>query len=121
MLSKIKTAFSDTSNWKWFVLLAVLVRGPLWFYFGHLVSIHLPADQRVYTYFVRDDYSYFFDPVDNFFKNGTYSYSNNTPFTGRLPGYSVIYFLFRLICSPQPAAYCVIALQFILSSLSVYV
>ncbi len=121
MLSKIKTAFSDTSNWKWFVLLAVLVRSPLWFYFGHLVNVHLPADQRVYTYFVRDDYSYFFDPVDNFFKNGTYSYSNNIPFTGRLPGYSVVYFLFRLICSPQPAAYCVIVLQFLLSSLSVYV
>ncbi len=118
---KLKATFSDISNWKWFVLLAILLRGPLWLYFGHLVNVHLPADQKVYSNFIRDDYMYFFDPVDNFFSNGTFSYYAHAPYTGRMPGYSAVYFLFRLLFSKQIAAYCVVGMQFLLSSISVYV
>ncbi|HXP51252.1 MAG TPA: hypothetical protein VN922_14940, partial [Bacteroidia bacterium] len=119
--SNIKAAFKDISNWKWFVLVAILLRGPLWLYFGHLVNVHLPADQKIYSHFVKDDYMFFFDPVDNFFRTGTFGYYGNVPFTGRMPGYSAVYFLFRLIFSQQLAAYCVVGLQFLLSSISVYV
>jgi hypothetical protein len=116
-----KAAFKDISNWKWFVLVAILLRGSLWLYFGHLVNVHLPADQKIYSHFVKDDYMFFFDPVDNFFRTGTFGYYGNVPFTGRMPGYSTVYFLFRLIFSQQIAAHCVIGLQFLLSSISVYV
>ncbi len=119
--SGIKYALSDISNWKLFVLIAILLRGPLWLYFGHLVNVNLPLEQKLYSNFVLDDYMYFFSPVDNFFRNGTFSYIGKIPFTGRMPGYSAVYFLFRLLCSPQPATYCVVGVQFILSSLSVYV
>jgi hypothetical protein len=119
--SKIKNAFGDISNWKWFVLVAILLRGPLWLFFGHLVHTNLPAGERIYNYFVKDDYVYFFQPVDNYFQSGVYSYSRNVPFTGRMPGYSIIYFLFRFILSKQLAAYCVVTAQFLLSSISVYV
>ncbi|MGP8215903.1 MAG: hypothetical protein ACLQQ4_10095 [Bacteroidia bacterium] len=121
IVPKIKTAFSNISDWKWFVFIAILLRGPLWLYFGHLINITFPADQKLYSYFIKDDYLYFFVPVDNYFHTGTFSYMGNIPFTGRMPGYSVVYFLFRLMFSMQNATYCVIGLQFILSSISVYV
>jgi hypothetical protein len=119
--SKVKNNFGDIANWKWFVFIAILLRGALWLYFGHLVNINLPADQKLYSYFIKDDYMYFFEPVDNFFRTGTFSYIHNVPFTGRMPGYSIVYFLYRLIFSQQLATYCVVATQFILSSVSVYV
>jgi len=118
---KIKELFSDITNWKWFVFIAILLRGPLWLYFGHLVNVHLPEDQKIYSHFVRDDYMFFFEPVDTYFRTGTYSYSHNIPFTGRMPGYSIIYMLFRFIFSQKAAAFCVVGLQFLLSSISVYV
>ncbi|HTA82467.1 MAG TPA: hypothetical protein VK783_06035 [Bacteroidia bacterium] len=117
----MKNSFGDIANWKWFVFIAIILRGALWLYFGHLVNINLPADQKLYSYFIKDDYIYFFEPVDSYFKTGTFSYIHNIPFTGRMPGYSIIYFLFRLIFSQQLATYCVVATQFIVSSVSVYV
>ena len=118
---KIKELFSDITNWKWFVFIAILLRGPLWLYFGHWVNVHLPEDQKIYSHFVRDDYMFFFDPVDTYFRTGTFSYSHNIPFTGRMPGYSIIYMLFRFLFSQKAAAFCVVGLQFLLSSVSVYV
>jgi len=93
----------------------------MWLYLGYLVNLNLPGSEKLYSYFIKDDYAYFFDPVDNFLKTGTFSYFNNIPFTGRMPGYSIVYLLFRFIFSKQIAAYCVVGTQFLLSSVSVYI
>lgn len=120
-MNKLTTAFKNPLNWKALIAFAILLRGILWLYFGHLVSTNLPSGETIEKYFVRDDWIYFFHPVDNFFANGHFSYMNNVPFTGRLPGYSIVYFLFRLIFDAHISIFLVIGLQFLLSAISVYV
>src|SRR5581483_4990284 len=121
MMNRLKSLFANPFNWFAFILLAIILRGILWAYFGHLVHIHLSGDEVIENYFVKDDYLYFFHPVDNYFLNGHYAYLAGVPFTGRMPGYTIVYFLARLIFSQQIALWAVILLQFLLSAISVYV
>src|SRR4029077_13443195 len=121
MVNKVKQNFLNTSNWKLYLLIAILLRGLFWSYFAHLVHVNVPPDNRIGNYIVKDDYLYFFGPVENFFKVGGYNYLQNVPFTGRLPGYSIVYLLLRCILSPQIAVYFTVGLQFLLSTISVYV
>jgi len=120
MIKRLQSAFSDPFNWIAFILLAILLRGIVWMYFGHLVHVHLSPDETISKYFVKDDYIYFFSPVDNYFRTGHYTYLDGVPFTGRMPGYSIVYFLARFIFSQQFALWAVIILQFLLSAISVY-
>jgi hypothetical protein len=85
-----------------------------------MVYVNLPAGQTVAKYFVRVDYGYFFKPVDNYLSTGQYSYIKGVPFTGRMPGYSVVYFLFRLLFDRKAAIFCVVGFQFLFSAISVY-
>jgi hypothetical protein len=120
MRKSILYEFSNPFNWKAFILLAVILRGIVWAYLGYLVSIHVEPGNRIENYFVQDDYGYFFTPVDNYFKNGHFNYLPGITFTGRMPGY-MIYFLFRLLFTQQVSILLVIAFQFLLSAVSVYV
>lgn len=117
----LKDKLGNIYNWPLFILAALALRGIVWLYFGHLVNIHLPADQKLYSYFVKDDYIYFFQPVDTFLRTGTFSYWHGQPFTGRMPGYSIVYLLLRLLFSPQGSVYGIVILQYLLSSVSVYI
>ncbi|HXB10507.1 MAG TPA: hypothetical protein VNZ45_00860 [Bacteroidia bacterium] len=120
MRKSLLSAFSSPFNWKAFILLAIVLRGIAWAYFGYLVSINVEPGNRIEHYFVMDDYGYFFTPVDNYFKTGHFSYLPGVTFTGRMPGY-MIYFLFRFLFSQQVSILLVIAFQFLLSAVSVYV
>lgn len=121
MVNRLKSAFGNPFNWFAFILLAILLRGILWAYLGHLAHVHLSGDEIIENYFVKDDYLYFFHPVDNYFSTGHYTYLTGVPFTGRMPGYAIVYFFARLIFSQQIALWVVILLQFLLSAISVYV
>jgi hypothetical protein len=67
-----------------------------------------------------DDGSYF-SPVENFLHHHGYCYIPSVPFAGRMPGYSLIYLLFRLLLSPAASVIAIVGLQFILSSLAAYI
>jgi len=121
MLKKIRKAFSNTSNWKLYFITALIVRGLIWGYFEHIAQTNVSAEHRINSYVLNGDYGFFFKPVDKYYTSGTFSYLDNKPYTGRLPGYSAVYFLFRLVLSPSAALFAVIILQFLLSALSVYV
>ena len=120
MRKSILSAFSNPFNWKAFILLAIILRGLLWAYMGYLVSIHVEPTNRIETYFVQDDYGYFFTPVDNYFKSGHFTYLPSSTFTGRMPGY-MVYFLFRFLFTQQVSILLIIAMQFLLSAVSVYI
>ncbi len=120
MRKSILSAFSNPFNWKAFILLAIVLRGIVWAYLGYMVSIHVEPGNRIENYFVMDDYGYFFTPVDNYFRTGHFSYLSGVTFTGRMPGY-MVYFLFRFLFSQQVSILLVIAFQFLLSAISVYV
>lgn len=108
-------------NWKVFIIIAIILRGLLWLYFGHMVTANVAQSDTIEKYFVKDDYGYFFSPVDNYFKTGHYTYLDGVPFTGRLPGYSMVYFIFRLFFNQHISLFLIVGLQFLLSTVSVYV
>ncbi len=71
--------------------------------------------------FEHQDYHYFLEPVDNYFEKGRYELIENQPFTGRMPGYWYPYMLLRFLFSQAVALNLLMALQVLLSGLSVYV
>jgi MFS family permease len=66
------------------------------------------------------DYEYFYEPVENFIKNGTYTLNGDNPFAGRMPGLAVPYYILRLVFSQIVATNIIVCSQIILGILSVY-
>jgi len=120
-MKKLRLLFNDPLNWMPFLALAIFLRGIVWLFLGHMVHANMPVDETIAKYFVRDDYVYFFTPVDNFFRTGHYTYLNGIPFTGRMPGYSLVYFMYMMFFNANVSLHLVICTQFLLSAISVYV
>lgn len=49
------------------------------------------------------DYSYFLQPVDNYFTHGLYSFDLKEPFAGRMPGYWFPYMVLRFVLTQNVA------------------
>lgn len=69
----------------------------------------------------QNDYYMFLHPIDTYIKTGFYTLDGVRPFAGRMPGYSIPYFLLRGVFDQSNALLALILMQVFLSAISVYV
>lgn len=99
------------SNYIFWILLAFLFKGViplLQLFLTHRSDPHLLS-----LGFIGDTPSYI-DPIENFLANGHYSPDR------RMPGYGIIYLLFRLFLSYRATYNTIVIVQLVVSSVSVY-
>src|SRR6185312_8001041 len=106
--------YADLSNWKLFFITAIVIKLAL-------LSFIITLAHNWHGLVIQPDDGSYFSAVDNFLYNHCYCYIANLPFAGRMPGYSLVYLLFRLVLSPTPAVMAVVVFQFLLSCISAYV
>ena len=105
-----KLLFKNSSNWAFWLLIAVIVKS---LYF--IIQLHSTGEIAGFwgtTDFDTEGYTL---PFENLIHNGTYFPD------WRMPGYGVLYLPLYLIFSKATACNILIIIQLILSSLSVYV
>jgi len=108
-------------DWRILIVVAVVWRIILVFAFSSSAAQLMP-DQMILPGFgmLANDYGYFINAAENFYQTGNYSYRDDLPFAGRMPGYAVFYLLFRLFLSQEGANLMMIVAQAILGGLGVY-
>ena len=106
--------YADLSNWKIFFITALIIRAVV-FAFVIFLSNHL------HNVILQPDDSSYFSAIDNYFNGGCFCYSGTHIFAGRMPGYSILYFILRYVLSPNAATLFIIFSQFILSCITAYV
>src|SRR5580693_8486867 len=110
----IKSIFLKDPESPWFWLtLALIVKG----IFPFIWLFHSPPPNDVPGFWggIGGDTSSYIDPIDNFLKFGMYIPDF------RMPGYGAVYLIFRLFVSKPAALNCLLILQYLLASLSVYI
>jgi len=101
------------------ISIAVLYRISLVVIFSHSVNDIVP-EKTITSYFgtKANDYGYYIPPAEKLFTEGNYSYRDNIPFAGRMPGYAFLYLLFRFFSSPETAILLVIFFQTIIGAIA---
>jgi hypothetical protein len=103
---------------KKYFIYALIIKLLLVIIFSYVKNLELP-EKTIFTFFgsIHNDYGYFITPVENYIKNGLYSYNGKEPFAGRLPGYAIIYYFFRLFSNQETSNLLLIVFQLIISAL----
>lgn len=93
------------------------------FFFFQTSSNQLTPDRAVNPLgIIQNDYYMLLGPVDNYFETGVYELykGSGEVFAGRMPGYSIPYFILRLFLPQSWALPALILLQIALSCLATY-
>lgn len=108
-------------DWRILVMVAIAWRIALVFLFSWPVA-DLTPDKVIAPGFgmISNDYNYYFIPAENLYSEGEYTYRNDLPFAGRMPGYAVFYLLFRFFFSQEGTNLMMIVAQAVLGGLGVY-
>jgi len=121
MILNNKNIFSS-SNWLFWILSILIIRGLVLVFFL-FQSYQLNPDRIISGIAIQqNDYYMFLGVVDNYFKTGVYELyeGSNKVFAGRLPGYSMPYFILRFIFPQEISIGILIIFQIVLSVISVY-
>ncbi|MDD3877887.1 MAG: hypothetical protein PHT69_14795 [Bacteroidales bacterium] len=119
ILIKIYHWLPQPYNWKFWVLISVIIKSVLIIYFISLVS-NLGNDFKGWNYegsFAKaggDTELMYFKPIENLINNGEYSDDL------KMPGYGFIYYLLRLVFDKTITANFIILIQLFFSTISVY-
>jgi len=100
-------------------LVAIIIR---LFLLGYFINCHYnndPSNFINHIVYQHNDYGYFIQPAENFYKTGTVEYLQGVPFAGRMPGYWFPYLIIRSVVDRNVAITLLVVLQFLLSALSV--
>ena len=104
-------------HWPFWTLCILLIRIPILIYFMHQGNQHFPERMVDGVVLKEVDYGYFLLPVDRYFEDGHYSYVNDRPYAGRMPGYAMPYYFLRLSVNKGTALVVLILLQIILAAI----
>lgn len=102
----------DTDNYKYWIIIAIIVKA-LFFFFA--ISENRAVTDTNIIHVTAGDSRTYIEPIENFIKEGNY-YPDY-----RMPGYGIIYLLFRLIFPRVASLNLLVLLQLFLSAISVYV
>src|ERR1700722_17591895 len=98
----LKSVFPKSSKWPFWIIVALLFKALiplLMLLHGHRTNPNLLGFG-----FIGDSPSYI-DPIDSFIANGNYNPDH------RMPGFGIIYYLFRLFLSYTGSYNCIVILQ----------
>ena len=111
MKTLTKTFLKDPLLWQFWVVLALIVKGIIFFF--QLSHAETRGMQGFLGSFGGDTDTYI-GPIDHWLSAGSY----DPDF--RMPGYGIIYFIFRIFFAKAVSLNIIIILQYITASLSVY-
>lgn len=113
--------FKPNKSFIWIIII-LMIQLIFCFLFSKMDAAYHPDKMGSYNILHVNDYAELLQPVDHYFISGTYekNLGSNVSYAGRLPGYSFIYLLLRLVL-PQPLALLsLVLLQIILFSIATY-
>lgn len=102
------------------IMLAILIKSVLLSFFIWQSHRLTPESVKHGIVVMQNDYYMFLHPVDTYLKTGVFTLDGVKTFAGRMPGYSVPYFLLRCVLDQPTALWLLIIFQVILDAVSVY-
>lgn len=105
-----------------YLAIAILYRLTLVVVISYSIN-SISSEERIinqYFGFKANDYGYFIPPAENLYSKGLYSYRDNTPYAGRMPGYAALYLSIRPFANQTNTLFLIILIQTILGGIGAF-